>query len=72
MTGYQRELQEQESIHDLVERALSSLADLDPEYKEEIFLAIDRQHDNYAKVLTYTSFLLESNRLTKDNLRDES
>ena len=42
VTGCHRELQEQESIRELVERAFSSCPDLDPEYKEEIFLAIDR------------------------------
>ena len=52
------EIDLQEKIHDIVERALASITDLPEEDKHDILTKVETQHENLREVLSYTEYLL--------------
>ena len=59
ITGYEQDLDLQEQIFTIVKNAFDDKNDLGPEDKEEILAGVEAHQDNFVKVLTYASFLLE-------------
>ena len=56
-------------MHDIVERLFEHQINLEPDEKDEVLGSLTNQHDNFMKVLTYCSFLLETVKETKTNLK---
>ena len=69
---YQRDLEEQLNTHDMVQKALLCQVETSKDAKDEILSGLRAQHDNYHKILTYASFLIDQLQATKNQLRDES
>ena len=59
VTGYKQDLDLQEQIYTIVKNAFDDKNDLSTEEKEEILAGVEAHQDNFVKVLTYASFLLE-------------
>ena len=59
-------------MHDVIENALNSKKNWDPEEKEGFFLALDTQQENHAKTIIYLGTLLDSIKKTKQSLSKET
>ena len=71
ITGYVKDMAENESVNDLVTNALNQKQKLVPEQKEHVLGQVEYMHDNFKKVLEFSGFLLESVKKTKEDLTEQ-
>jgi hypothetical protein len=71
ITGYVKDMIENESVNELVTSALNQKQKLVPEQKEHVLGQVEYMHDNFKKVLEFSGFLLESDKKTKEDLTEQ-